>query len=195
MRRILWLFPLLAILSGAVPALRAADPSLVFNPHGKAKGKNVVLISGNKEYRSEETMPQLAKILSTYHGFHCTVLFAINPKDGTINPDQLDNIPGLEALDSADLLVMLIRFRDLPDDQMKHIVDYVESGKPIVGMRTATTRFNSRPVPLTHNITGTIRMADSAAGYWAKPGSGTTDSTGDKTRSVLSIPKRRRIPS
>jgi type 1 glutamine amidotransferase len=69
------------------------------------------------------------------------VLFAINPKDGTIDPNQLNNIPGLEALDSADLMVILTRFRDLPDDQMKHIVDYVESGKPIVGIRTATHAF------------------------------------------------------
>src|SRR5262249_18450233 len=52
------------------------------------------------------------------------------------------NIPGLEALDKADLVVMLLRFRDLPDEQMKHIVDYVEAGKPIVGMRTATHAFN-----------------------------------------------------
>jgi type 1 glutamine amidotransferase len=47
----------------------------------------------------------------------------------------------LEALDSADLMVILTRFRDLPDDQMKHIVDYVESGKPVVGIRTATHAF------------------------------------------------------
>ena len=147
MRRTLWLFSLIAMLLGSVLSIRAADPSLVFDPHGKAKGKNIVLISGDEEYRSEETMPQLAKILSAYHGFRCTVLFAIDPKDGTINPDRLDNIPGLEALDSADLLVLLTRFRDLPDDQMKHIVDYVESGKPIVGMRTATHAFQLKASP------------------------------------------------
>ena len=121
MHRVLGFVCLLAILS--TPYLLGADSSLVLQPHGKAKGKNIVLISGDEEYRSEESLPQLAKILSTRHGFKCTVLFAINPKDGTINPDQLDNIPGLEALDSADLLVLLTRFRDLPDEQMKHIVD------------------------------------------------------------------------
>jgi type 1 glutamine amidotransferase len=141
MRRILWLFSELTLLLGSAPSIRAIEPFLVFEPQGAAKGKNIVLISGDEEYRSEESLPQLAKILSTYHGFHCTVLFAIDRKDGTINPDELDNIPGLEALDSADLMVILTRFRDLPDDQMKHIVDYVESGKPIVGMRTATHAF------------------------------------------------------
>ena len=141
MRRIVWWFTLFAFLNGPTLLLHAAEPFLVFQPHGHAKGKNIVLISGDEEYRSEESMPELAKILSTYHGFHCTVLFAINPKDGTIDPNYLSNIPGLEALDSADLMVILTRFRDLPDDQMKHIVDYVESGKPIVGIRTATHAF------------------------------------------------------
>ena len=73
--------------------------------------------------------------------FKCTVLFAVDPHDGTINPNQSDNIPGLEALDKADLLVILTRFRDLPDDQMRHVVDYVESGRPVVGLRTATHAF------------------------------------------------------
>jgi type 1 glutamine amidotransferase len=141
MRRIIWLFAMFVFLSGPSLLLHAAESFLVFQPHGHPKGKNIVLISGDEEYRSEESLPQLAKILSTYHGFRCTVLFAINPKNGTIDPNQLDNIPGLEALDSADLMVILTRFRDLPDDQMKHIVDYVESGKPIVGIRTATHAF------------------------------------------------------
>ncbi|MGC4056008.1 MAG: ThuA domain-containing protein [Paludibaculum sp.] len=108
---------------------------------GPGKGKHIVLVGGDEEYRSEEALPQLAKILSTRHGFHCTVLFAIDRKDGTINPDQNDNIPGLEALDKADLMVLFTRFRDLPDDQMKHVVDYVNSGRPIVGLRTATHAF------------------------------------------------------
>jgi type 1 glutamine amidotransferase len=105
------------------------------------KGKHVVLVGGDEEYRSEEALPQLARILSKHHGFKTTVLFAIDPKDGTVNPDRTDNIPGLEALKTADLLVLLIRWRDLPDEQMKYIVDYVESGKPVIGIRTATHPF------------------------------------------------------
>ena len=108
---------------------------------GPGKGKHVVLISGDEEYRSEEALPQLAKILAKRHGFKCTVLFAIG-KDGTIDPNRHDNIPGLEALRSADLMIIATRFRNLPDDQMKDIVDYVESGRPIIGMRTATHAFN-----------------------------------------------------
>jgi hypothetical protein len=123
--------------------LQAADSWIVFDGYdGPGKGKHIVLVSGDEEYRSEEALPQLAKILARHHGFKCTVLFAIDPKNGTINPNQNNNIPGLEALQTADLLVIFTRFRDLPDEQMKHIVDYVESGRPIIGMRTATHAFD-----------------------------------------------------
>lgn len=108
---------------------------------GIGKGKHVVLISGDQEYRSEETIPQLAKILSKHHGFKCTVLFTVDPKDGTINP-SVNNIPGLEALKTADLVVVFTRFLNLPDDQMQYVADYIESGKPVVGLRTATHAFN-----------------------------------------------------
>lgn len=109
---------------------------------GPGRGKHVVLIGGDEEYRSEESLPQLAKILSKHHGFNCTVLFAIEPSTGIINPDVNNNLPGLEALKTADLMIIASRFRDLPDDQMQFIVDYVESGRPVIGLRTATHAFN-----------------------------------------------------
>ncbi len=120
----------------------AADPWVTYKGHaGPGSGKHVVLISGDEEYRSEEVLPQLGRILAERHGFDCTVLFAIDPADGTINPAITTNIPGLEALKHADLMIIATRFRNLPDDQMKHIVDYVEAGKPIIAMRTATHAF------------------------------------------------------
>src|ERR1700756_5685661 len=113
-------------------AALADGPGVVYQGNeGPGEGKNIVLVSGDEEYRSEEALPQLAKILATHHAFTCTVLFAIG-KDGTIDPNRLDNIPGLEALDKADLMVIATRFRDLPDDQMKHVVDYLASGRPVV---------------------------------------------------------------
>lgn len=124
-------------------ALQGFSAGIVFEgKSGPGKGKHIVLVSGDEEYRSEEALPQLAKILATRHGFKCTVLFAIDPKDGTINPNINNNIPGLEILDHADLLILFTRWRDLPDDQMEHIVDYIESGRPIIGLRTATHAFN-----------------------------------------------------
>jgi type 1 glutamine amidotransferase len=134
---------LAALLSIAAAAARGADQWVVYEgKDGPGHGKQIVLISGDEEYRSEEALPQLGKILATHHGFRCTVLFAIDPADGSINPNRNDNIPGLEALQSADLMVIFARFRNLPDEQMKHIVDYVESGRPVVGLRTSTHAFN-----------------------------------------------------
>lgn len=105
-------------------------------------GKHIVLISGDEEYRSEEAMPLLGKILAQHHGFKCTVLFAIDPETGTIDPNQSSNIPGTEALNSADMMILGLRFRDLPAEQMKPIDDFVQSGKPIMGLRTSTHAFN-----------------------------------------------------
>jgi type 1 glutamine amidotransferase len=142
------LVPVLVLLHGASTRgeEKAMKPWVVYEPsEAPARSKHIVLVSGDQEYRSEEALPQLAKVLAKHHGFKCTVLFAINPADGTIDPKITDNIPGLEALDSADLMVIFLRFRDLPDEQMKHIAKYVASGKPIVGMRTATHAFDFPP--------------------------------------------------
>jgi hypothetical protein len=109
---------------------------------GSGFGKHIVLIAGDDaEYHSEEALPALAKILAVHHGFTCTVLFSINPEDGTIDPREKRNIPGLDALKAADLMIEFMRWRDLPDDQMKYFVDYVESGRPIISMRTGTHPF------------------------------------------------------
>jgi len=129
-------------LTGAQVAPKSNPWIFLKGGSGPGKGKTVVLIAADEEYRSEETLPQLARILSKRHGFNCIVLFGIDPKDGTICPNVTDNIPGLDTLDHADLMIMLIRWRNLPDEQIKHIVDYANSGKPMIGMRTATHPFN-----------------------------------------------------
>ncbi|MFO0843107.1 MAG: hypothetical protein U0797_12055 [Gemmataceae bacterium] len=133
----------LPLLLALAAPLSAADPWVVYKGgDGPGKGKHIVLVSGDEEYRSEEALPQLGRILARHHGFTCTVLFAIDKKTGEINPNERGNIPGLEALAKADLMVNFLRFRDLPDGQMKHIVDYLQAGKPMVALRTATHAFN-----------------------------------------------------
>ncbi len=109
---------------------------------GTANGKKIVLVSGDEEYRSEETCPMLAKILSQKHGFDCTVLFAINPDGGYIDSNFQKNIPGTEALKTADLLVIGTRFRQLPDDQLANFAAFLNAGKPVIGFRTATHAFS-----------------------------------------------------
>jgi hypothetical protein len=114
---------------------------------GPGTGKRVVLVAGDEEYRSEEALPMLGKLLSQHHGFDCTVLFSTNPETGEIDPDEQTNIPGLEAVDEADVLVLFLRFRELPDEQMAHIVRHVEAGKPVIGIRTATHAFDYKRNP------------------------------------------------
>lgn len=106
----------------------------------KPKPPHVVFISGDEEYRSEESLPMLAKILKETHGFRVSVCYAIDAQ-GKIDPNTLTNIAGLEALDDADLVVMYTRFRKLPDDQLDRIKKYADSGRPLMGFRTASHAF------------------------------------------------------
>jgi hypothetical protein len=108
---------------------------------GPGHGKRVVLISGDEEYRSEESQPQLGKILAKHHGFDCTALFAMDPKTGFIDPNNRQNIPGISAIKDADLMIVFLRRRDLPDADMKYFNDYLKAGKPVIGIRTATHAF------------------------------------------------------
>jgi hypothetical protein len=119
----------------------AADDFLTYEPKGEAKGRHIVLISGDEEYRSEEAMPMLARILSERHGFKTTVLFSVD-KDGFIDSNNQESVTNPAALDSADAIVMSIRFRHWPDAAMKHFHDAVQRGVPIIGLRTSTHAFN-----------------------------------------------------
>lgn len=121
-------------------ACRAADSITYEGNDGPGKGKHVVFLTGDEEYRSEEGLPMLAKILSQRHGFTCTVLFSLDP-DGVINPNNGASLSNPAALDKADAIVMLIRFRHWSDDAMKHFHDAVQRGVPIIGLRTATHAF------------------------------------------------------
>ena len=116
---------------------------------GPGRGKHIVLVAADQEYRSEQAMPMLAKILSKRHGFDCTVLFSLNEKN-EVDPTQKirwqdkdveHNIPGLEHLQNADLLILFSRLIKLPDEQVQHIINYLDSGKPLIGIRTANHGF------------------------------------------------------
>lgn len=120
-----------------------AELWLEFQPErAKDKGKEIVLISGDEEYRSEESLPMLARILTVHHGFTTRVLFAIDPKTKKVDPAYTQNIPGMDFLKTADLVIIATRFRELPDAQMKYFDDYLNAGKSIIGLRTATHAFN-----------------------------------------------------
>ncbi len=132
---------LLVALSLMVPGRGQAGDQVVYEgKDGPGKGKHIVLLAGDEEYRSEEGLPQLGKILCQHHGFKCTVLFS-QDADGTINPNNQTNIPGMKALETADLVFLQFRFRELPDNEMKYFVDYLQRGKPLIAIRTSTHAF------------------------------------------------------
>jgi outer membrane protein assembly factor BamB len=139
------------------------SPELDTNPwltyrgeQGPGKGKHIVLIAAEQEYRSEQSMPMMAKVLSAHHGFDCTVLFAVNelgevdptlpvyPEKGKEAEFKEHHIPGLEKLASADLVIFLNRLLTLPQVELEHIVKYVDSGKPFIALRTANHGFRSQ---------------------------------------------------
>lgn len=117
-----------------------SDCLVVEGGRGPGKGKHIVLLSGDDEYRSEEGLPQLARILGERHGFRCTVLFSLNER-GEIDPTEHSRYSDFSVLDQADCCVMLLRFRSWPDAQMKHFAEYVASGKPLICLRTSTHSF------------------------------------------------------
>src|SRR5262245_9336061 len=119
-----------------------AQDLLVYNgKSGPGRGKHIVFVAGDEEYRSEEALPMLAKILSQRHGFTCTVLFAVDA-DGTINPKNTSSLSNPAALDTADAIIMSLRFRNWPDEVMKRFDARLRAGTPIVALRTSTHAFN-----------------------------------------------------
>jgi len=125
-----------ALFALVAPVISQAADTVVY----EGKGKHIVLISGDEEYRSEEGLPMLGKILSKHHGFKCTVLFSVDEK-GVIDPNKTESVTGAAAMDSADAIVMLTRFRKWGDADMKHFVDAFHRGVPIVALRTSTHAF------------------------------------------------------
>ena len=146
----------LLLLGLALIANPALSESLVYEgSNGIGKGKHIVFIANDHEYRSEQTCPALARILAKHHGFKCTVLFGLD-KDGTIKAGAAD-VPGMEALKDADLLFFFTRFMNLKDEQAQHLVDYFERGGAAVGVRTSTHCFNGQKgkwAKLNYNYAG-----------------------------------------
>lgn len=140
MRVFPWLAPILAAATSVAAAQEVPHLVVYEGTEGPGVGKHIVLIAGDHEYRSEEILPAMARILAHRYGFKCSVFFTLDD-DGFIEPGS-SNIAGLEALQTADLMVVGLRFQDFPADQMQHFVDYLDRGGPVVGIRTSTHAFN-----------------------------------------------------
>jgi Trehalose utilisation len=185
--------------SAEVEPAPPSDPRWLTYPGGEGfgQGKHIVLIAADQEYRSEEALPMLARILSQRHGFHCTVLFALNA-DGLVDPTAktryedktvVHDIPGLELLAGADLVVLFSRLITLPDAQIQRIIDYIDAGKPLIAIRTANHgflenfpyRLDGKPVRFGEDVLGGTFLGHH--GNWHQ----------DSTRGLI-VPEQREHP-
>ena len=128
---------------GLGQTLLAVDRLVYEPPAGTSNSKHIVLVTGDEEYRSEEALTMLGKILSQRHGFRCTVLFSFGPNGANyIDPNNSQGLRGLDALNSADLMIISTRFRNPVPNEAVHITNYLNAGKPVIGLRTATHAFS-----------------------------------------------------
>ncbi|MEM9478404.1 MAG: ThuA domain-containing protein [Verrucomicrobiota bacterium] len=111
--------------------------SPLLNAESPAK---VVFLTGDDEYRSEESMPMIAKILERDFGFDVSVGFSLD-ENGHIDPAATTSLTGTETLADADLLVLFLRFRRPDEVTFQRILDYLRAGKPVVAFRTSTHAF------------------------------------------------------
>lgn len=110
----------------------------VFSGWGVASGANppspkphVVLIAYEDEYQADRTLRDFAQLLQQRYGCR-TSLVVGDPQRGLV---------GLEVLDEADVLVLYVRRKALPADQLRRIRQYVEAGRPLVALRTSSHAF------------------------------------------------------
>ncbi|OYP34561.1 ThuA domain-containing protein [Rhodopirellula sp. MGV] len=131
----------LGLTTTSVAICHAESGVLEFPAKGDSHGK-VVLVAGDEEYRTEESMPMLAKILSVHHGYDCVVLFSMSADQSYVDPNNSQGVVGWEQLDDADLMIIGTRFRQPSADDAAHVTKFIDAGKPVVGFRTATHAFN-----------------------------------------------------
>jgi hypothetical protein len=135
------LFPLALCAALALGRAEAQDHLEFPGKDGPGKGKKIALIAGDDEYRSEEGLPMLAKILSQRFGFDCTVAFPAG-RDGIIRPSDHSLLSNPGAVEGADAIIMLIRFRTWDDEAMQKFESAYLRGVPIIALRTSTHAFD-----------------------------------------------------
>jgi type 1 glutamine amidotransferase len=94
----------------------------------------VCLVSGSAEYKSDESLAAFQQYFETNYDGVCTRAFG---------EDKGNGLPGLEALDAADVMVLYTRRLSLPPEQMARVRKFLDGGKPLVGLRTASHAFQN----------------------------------------------------
>lgn len=99
------------------------------------KRPHVVILSAEDEYRTEVTLPAFA---AKHLGKDFKVSFVFE------SPAKKYDLPGVEVVNDADVLLVSVRRRPIPAEQLAIIRKYVAAGKPVVGIRTASHAFHLR---------------------------------------------------
>jgi type 1 glutamine amidotransferase len=125
----------LALLIGValVPGIQPAEPA---QPETKPMRPHLVIVAAEDEYKTETTLPEFAK-KQLDKDFRVSFVFA--------DPKERNRLPGLEVLKEADIALISVRRRVLPQEQMEIVRKFVASGKPLVGIRTASHAFALLP--------------------------------------------------
>ncbi|MEO2088319.1 MAG: ThuA domain-containing protein, partial [Gemmataceae bacterium] len=97
------------------------------------KKLRVALVSGSLEYKSDETLPLLQKLLEEKYPVECVRMFRKTDED----------IPGLDKLAGCDVAIFFTRRLTIDGEQLKAVKAYCESGKPVIGIRTASHGFQN----------------------------------------------------
>ena len=120
----------------------------------------VAFIIAENEYQANRTLPEFAHELLLKKGVNCE--FALGKEE--YKEPSIHNIENLQILKDADLAVIFVRRRALPTEQMSLIKEYINSGKPVLGIRTASHAFSiNQVVPITGGglVAATGQVAES----------------------------------
>ena len=99
------------------------------------KRQHLVVVMAEDEYETAKTLPPF--VLKNFGGyFKITCVYA--------NAEDRNDIPGIEALNDADIAIWSIRRRTLPKLQMDIVRKYIADGKPLVAIRTTSHAFSLR---------------------------------------------------
>lgn len=107
-------------------------------PSGGKVQKRIVMIIGENEYSTWETLPEFARVELVPRGYRVSSVMA-SPKDGD------PNFQNIETIRDADLVVVSVRRRTPPKAMMELLRAHVAAGKPVVGIRTASHAFEATP--------------------------------------------------
>ena len=103
---------------------------------------HIVIIAGDEEYGSRESMGAFARDLRERFNFRVTLIESmVGAVENSDRPDK--SIPGLAVIDDADLLIVYVRMRVPPEEQLERLDAYFKSGKPAIGLRTTTHGFSN----------------------------------------------------